>query len=501
MTLAIVERFRRLPPGARRQCLDGLATGALTDVRHHFDFWAHDYQRVTPEEIADNRLVLFTGPRGQGKTEAAVQTFVREILAERAVRPRIFAASEADVDKVVVHGVSGIMQTLPKNERPKWLSSEGPAGVLRWRNGVEVLCFSANVADAAVAHAGDLDLYDDVAKWPKTKAATAWAHARLSCRIGYACGLVATTRRGTTLLRKLLDGQLEGVLVKRPTDLRCNRFNLSEKLYRGLVAELGGTDLLRQELYDEDISSTSPFAGLDFDAPPIRVLEVKRDDLAEVAVGVDPSDGKGGDHDEWGIGAAGRRTDRHVVALDDASGSYDDDEAATKVLELCERWGARVIVVESNRGLARVSSVLRAAHYRRRWEAGDKGPLVPLPEIVAVTARDGKVLRAGPLRRLYLEGVLHHVAGLGALERQQREWDPDGPKRPRQDDRIDWLVHVVQHLAGLSAGTGVTAAEQLQGLAARTREALQRGKEGHAGQPTSARVRPGVVPRTSRRIL
>ena len=69
---------------------------------------------------------------------------------------------------------------------------------------------------------------------------------------------------------------------------------------------------------------------------------------------------------------------------------------------------------------------------------------------VGVAAREGKVPRAGPVRALYLQGMVHHVAGLGALERQQREWDPSGPKRPRQDDRIDALVHGAVYLADLN---------------------------------------------------
>jgi hypothetical protein len=147
--------------------------------------------------------------------------------------------------------------------------------------------------------------------------------------------------------------------------------------------------------------------------------------------------------------------------------------------------------------------VIKAAHYKRRWEEGDDA-VRPLPEIVGVTAKEAKKLRAGPLRALYLEGVLHHVAGLGSLERQQREWDPDGPKRPRQDDRIDAMVHAVMYLAGLEAGMGASAAEQLAGLAARTREVLQQhGSAGDRDSQSLARrqQRPGVASRAGRRVL
>lgn len=504
----LVERLRLLPPAGRAALFAelGAVPGALSDVRYDWSFWAHEHQVVTPEEIERFGLILFTGPRGTGKTEAAVHTFNREILEGRAEAPRIFAATEADADKTVVHGLSGIMRALPRDLRPRWMAGEGTAGVLRYTtfagNRVDALCFGVKSAETAVGNAGDLDLYDDYAKWGPN-AETALAHARLSCRVGYACGLMATTRRGVTLLRKLLTGDVESVLVKRPTDLRVNRFNLSPKNYRSVLAEFGTTDLVRQELEDEDVSASSPFAGLDFDAKPIRVLEINRADFVEVIVAADPADGKGGEHDDWGIGVAGRRRDGHVVAIEDATGQYDDDEAGAKILELCWRWGALKVVGEGNRGVERLRSVIRAAHLARQLEAAQRGEErpKPMPELVPVTAREGKKLRAGPLRGLYIAGTLHHTAALGALERQQREWDPDGPKRPRQDDRIDWLVHAVHHLADLGDAAGNNAAEQLDGLAEKVRE-LGRGGRGEMRRPSPmADVMGGMGARAASRPM
>ena len=101
---------------------------------------------------------------------------------------------------------------------------------------------------------------------------------------------------------------------------------------------------------------------------------------------------------------------------------------------------------------------------------------IPMPTFVPIQAKERKKLRAGPLRVLYLQGTLHHVQGLRTLEKQQREWKPDAPKRPRQDDRIDWLVHVVLHLADL-ANLGVGAGRQLAGLAEATDRALKGGRK------------------------
>lgn len=503
----LADRLRALPPEDRAAVFDAVETelgvGALHDVRYDFEgFWLRDHQIVTEEELSPPDaqppgLVVFTGPRGDGKTMAAITLFDRLIRQGKAERPRLFAATEGDVDKVVVHGVSGIMSLYSKRDpnRPIWIAGEGPAGVLRYPGGVEVLCFSAKVSEGAVAHAGDLDLYDDVAKWG-ARAFDAWAHARASCRIGMALGVVATTRRGTHLLRRLLKDDLEGVLIKRGGDLEANRFNLSEKMYNQRRKELGENDFVRQEFDDEDISASSPFVGFDFDSAPIRILSAPREDFTEIIVAVDPADGKGGDHDEWGIGAAGRRHDRHVVALEDASGSYDEDEAAAEALRLCEAWGATTIIAENNR-CKHVRAALRAAHFQRELEAmrfDERDAPRPLPKIVGVNAKDGKALRAGPLRVLYAQGTLHHVAGLRLLEKQQREWDPDGPRRPRQDDRIDWLVHAVHYLADLGALGGVRI-EHVAGIADRvrkmqgapsTKNQLQKSDKVPAGDPRSS---------------
>jgi hypothetical protein len=67
------------------------------------------------------------------------------------------------------------------------------------------------------------------------------------------------------------------------------------------------------------------------------------------------------------------------------------------------------------------------------------------------------------VRTLYLDGLVQHLPALGeldrrgieprSLEKQMREWDPEAPRRPRADDRIDALVHALTWLAPI-AGKG-----------------------------------------------
>lgn len=475
--LAPVDRLRLLAPTMRRRLFDrlGRTPGALADVRHEWErFWARPEQVISTSDIESHGLIVVVGKRGEGKTRTIVETFIREVDEGRATRPRIFAASEADVESAVVHGASGILTCLPPEAKRRWIwiADKGPAGVIRVRTkvgtDVDIVCFTAKSPEGAVSHAGDLDLYDDIAKWG-VHATTTFFHARASCREGYACGLVATTKRGTSLLRKLLEGKPEHVLV-RELQIGSNRGNLNARHAAQMKAELGdvAADLYRQDMENEDVSAQSPFADLPWDR--VHLFEVR--DIEETVVAVDPADGKGGTHDEWGIGAVGRRADRHVVALEDASGSYSDAEAGEVILDLCERRGAWRIAAEANRG-PRVVSVIRAAHFARELRRRDldaDAERRPMPEVVPVIAREGKVLRAGPVRTLYLDGLLHHAPGLDvldrrggearSLEKQMREWDPSAPKRPRSDDRIDWLVHGVVYLADLAGKPGQSTAAE-----------------------------------------
>lgn len=496
---ALVDRLRALPPVERRHVYESLerefGLAPFLDVdRDREGFWYRDAQVVTDEELRRKKLVLFVGDRGDGKTDAAMNLFDRLIREGRARMPRMFAANSGDIGDILINGPSGLLSLYDRDDpkRPRWYPNEGNHGVVRYPNGVRVVCFSAEVKKGAVGHGGDVDFYDDVTKWAGKE--TAWNHARTSCREGLGLGIVATSAgEGEQQLWDLIEGKAETAttLIKRLSGekadppVRPNLFNLSYRYYEQMLEELGDTDFYRREMLGENVSASSPFTGLDFDSAPIRVVAPSSSQIAKVAVAVDPADGKGGSHDEWGIGAAARLHDGHVVALDDASGSYDDDEAAAEAIRLCELWGATEIVVENNRGAKRVQNAIAAVYYRRELEVErSEGAMasIPMPKIIPIQAKDGKVLRAGPLRVMYLQGTLHHVQGLRELERQQREWKPDGPKRPRQDDRIDWWVHVVLHLADL-ARLGAGAARQLAGLAEATDKALQGGRKLAEGAP------------------
>jgi phage terminase large subunit-like protein len=453
--LAPADAFRDLPRRMREHYYAAAPPGALAAVHYDPAWWLRPDQRPPPPED-DYGILVFRGNRGTGKTEAAIYYFAGEIHAGRARDPAIVVGTGKNDPAALA---KRFQRALAPRLRPRYEKSTGPAGTFYFPGPdgeVEVPVFSSAAPEALPMNNFDLAFADDIAKWGPHAEQT-WNHLRACVRIGVARIVVATTARGTKLLlRRLLGGNMEGVVIRRPPvkdgrpDAWANRRNLNAKQLARAVADARGTRFGREEHDDEDTASNSPFDGLDFDSDDstIRVKVVRREEFEEIIVAADPAEGKGGDHDEWGIGAAGRRPDGDVVGLEDGSGEMDDAEAGERVLALCERWGATKIVCEKNRG-ERVFTIIRAAWNARR-AGGRQGKLAALPELIGVTARDQKRLRAGELRPLYLSGLLHHGPGMVPVERQAREWDPDAPRRPRVDDRIDWWVHAVHYLARLA---------------------------------------------------
>lgn len=461
--LAAADAFRDLPRAMREHYYATAPPGSLAAVQHDPEWWLRPDQKPPPPED-DYGILVFRGNRGTGKTEAAIHYFAGEIRAGRFCDPAIVVGTgKQDAPQLAKR----FLRALAPAHRPRFDKSVGAAGTFFFPGPdglVEVPVFSAAAPESIVMNNFDGLFADDIAKWgPHAEAC--WNHARACVRIGVARIVVATTRRGTALLKRLLSGNMAGVVIRRPPmvagkpDAWVNRRNLNAKQLARAVADMKGTRFGREEYDDEDTAGNSPFGEpVNFDTAPTRVLEVHREDFEEVVIAVDESGGKGGDHDEWGIGAAGRLADHggnggsapgdHVVGLEDGSGEYDDDEAGEKILKLAEGWGATRIVCETNRG-ERVYTVIKSA-WRRRLAEGRQGKLLALPELVGVVAKDQKRIRAGELRPLYLGGLLHHGPGMAPMETQAREWDPDAPKRPRQDDRIDWWVHAVHYLARLA---------------------------------------------------
>ncbi len=487
MTLATVDRVRRLSRAQRRELyarLRALGPGAIASRRWKWrEFWARPDQLVAPEDLRA-KLVVFIGLRGEGKTRAAVEFFIAEIIAGRCKRPRIIAAKESDVWGVVIHGESGIAACLPPWVPVTYVptSDEAPAGVV-WIAGVKVACFGAHDEESTTAYAGDLDLYDDTSKWGP-RGARAFKTARISCRSGRGIGIVATTSGGLRYLRRTMQKtpelRSELVCIKQ-APARANANNLTAGYHARITAEQGD-----DALDDEEIDMGSPFAETKFDE--IRAPALPRD-LKRVLVSIDPATSSATHSCE--VGMVGQALDvRDVVyAVKDASRVCSAEVWPGVAWDLLDELRALAppgcrfgFLVETNKGGNQPAALLRQEEKIRKGRRGE--PMTSGVEIIEVYAAKSKAGRATQIPRLIPSGQLRHLHGLEKLEAALKKLADDGAKL----DNADAYVHGVVELAQLGAATpedaAAVAAEQCA-LAAGMNEAL-RGRAPGAGPVPAA---------------
>lgn len=452
---ALADRLRDLPPLTRKAIYEDViarAPGGLGATRYAWrEMWARADQLVDWD--AQWSIFAWVGGRGSGKTRSACEAFIEAIRTGLATSPLIVAATNGDISGTIVDGLSGFMACCPPDFLPVFTASKEAGGVLTFPNGVKARCFSADAPERIRGANADLAWFDDLAAWPPHHAELAWKNARGAIRVGISRLLISTTKRGMGVLRNLLGGNLKGVEL-RFAQTKDNKNNLSRNFLVDTMAEFEGTDYGREEFDNEDVEDNklSPFSGFDFGSPPIRVPFIDREKLVRVIVSVDPSDSAGPRSDECGIGVMGIDQAGHIYALEDLSDVLDGDVWGDRVIDACTRWDADAIVAETQRNKDKVLSQINSCYYKGRLQRDESGVGAP-PEIIGVMAKEGKVPRATDMRSLYAKGMLHHVPGLAKLEAQQRAWDAalsaKATRKPRIDDRIDWLVHGATYLAKL----------------------------------------------------
>lgn len=443
---AVVDLIRALPRDERLRLYLALPPGALASQRYRPEFWARPEQALPlTEELAT--IEVARGGRGSGKTWWAVQLFNREILAGRARRPRIIAATDAAVLSTVIDGPSGIRTWLPPDVRPTFTRSTGYAGTLYYPSvGVTVLCCSAQKPGQAVGQGCDLTLADDPAGWIESNgenlAEKTFRQARVSNREARGqglgpCMIVPTTKRGVSFLRRLLTpGQMAGIRLRKLGETKDNT-NLSPQYIRDTIVDLEseGDDWAAEELRDED-RDEAPGALWKRNWIDSRRV-VGPPDLERVVVAVDPADDGRENNDATGISVAALGFDGRLYVLADYTAKLSADQWPAIVAWAFRYHKADAIVAEVQRSKSLVRRLLHI-----------EAPNVPLVEVDALR---GKHLRAEPLVLAYRDGRVSHVIDGPQLSRARMVktdvpvYDPaSGRRDPKamawQRDRRSWLT-------------------------------------------------------------
>lgn len=418
--LADLEAIDRLPGGS-----------------HILDWYAQARkEQLWP--LGDWFVWLLLGGRGGGKTRSVVEATIDRVFQGYTERGALVARTSADARDVLVEGESGIMAKAPDDFRPRYEPSKRR---LTWPNGALTTLYSADEPDLLRGPQHDFAVVDELATWSHLEA---WSNLLLGLRLGADPRvIVATTPRPTPLIRQLAKDPRTVISVMTTYD---NLVNLSPTFRAQVLERYEGTRLGRQELYGEILEDVEgalwnlkQLEDCQVVKPPQRrFLQdndwVYVDDLARVAVGVDPAATSGPDSDETGIIVAAKGADGRGYVLADRTCRLSPDGWGHRVIRALLDFAADCIVLETNQGGEMAEAVIRTA-------AQAMG--VPMPRIRKVHAAQAKRLRAEPVAALYEQGRVSHLRGLEALEGEQVTFTTDSGFSP---DRVDALVHVMTEL-------------------------------------------------------
>lgn len=471
MTLALVDRLRALPAEDRQRILGSFSARQLAALRYAWrGFWARPDEREPGASEGRGQVPppgewtwwCCIGGRAGGKTRACAEWVHEQAMTQgRGLVIHLVGQTIEDAQETMVEGESGLLATAPPWAGLDWKVSKG-GGTLRWRSGARARVFGADKPSKGRGPQCSLLWLDDPAAWgPHGKAVLdqlLFGFRRRKPDGSQPQGAVSSTPIDSEVLRFFLestDGARKSRVVFSRSTTDENRANLASSFFDETLAEFAGTELEQQERFGlADLSSSrKTFAGVRFDAAPVRITTAPLGDIIAIAVWVDPALSTSTRACEVGLVVSGLTRAGHVIALEDRSRVMSAELWPDVVLDAVEAWSGVAPVhagTEVNRGGNMPEALIRSAEKVRRLQAGMPG--VSILEIRTAFADRNKGQRAAPLGRLYRAGQLHHVPGLVELERQLRALDEtNAPNRDRADA---WVYSVLDLALGAYAVGG-----------------------------------------------
>lgn len=404
----------------------------LAFVLNDWLVWARDDQLPPAAGTAgkDWRVWLILGGRGAGKTRAGAEWVRAKALglAPLAERPaeRIALVGEtiADVRRVMIEGVSGLLSVHSEDERPRFEVSKGQ---LVWPNGTVAEIFSAESPDGLRGPQFAAAWCDELCKWRHAEAT--WDMLQFALRLGVQPqAVVTTTPRPLPLLKAIM---ADGATVTTRAATADNADNLAPSFVAEMQRRYEGTALGRQELFGEVLEELSGGLWRRDWIDDQRLAEAPK--LRSVVVAVDPPVTATVASDACGIVVAGLAEDGRVYVVDDRTlQGREPNVWARAVRAAYDDHQADRVVAEVNQGGDLVVTLLRQI---------DRA----MP-VRTVRATRGKWLRAEPVAALYAEGRVVHAGRFVALEEQMCAFGADGRASGRSPDRLDALVWAVTDL-------------------------------------------------------
>lgn len=430
------ETLRQLPAERVKELFEQLGPQKVEELKHDWHFWARDNQ-LEPEDSSWNVWFLNCG-RGFGKTRTGVE-WVREQVKRGVKRIAAVAATNSDIERVMVKGESGFLSVCWKGDKtykgkkmgfPEWSPTKR---TLTWENGAKVEFYSAEEPERLRGPQFEIAWCDELAAWNKDD--DTWSMLQFCLRLGkHPRIVVTTTPKPTKLVRKILKDDKTHVTTGSTFD---NSANLAGTYLEAVKEQYEGTRLGRQELYAEVLEEAQ---GALWNTDMLDACTIKQEqvpDLSRIVVAIDPAVTANKESDMTGIVVAGIDVNGIAYVLGDYTDRLSPQGWAAKAIELYHKYEADRIVAEVNQGGDMVKTTIHG-----------EDETVPFR---AVRASRGKYARAEPISALYERGLVKHVANpedgatLNELETQMRTWEPLGSIG--SPDRLDALVWALTDLS------------------------------------------------------
>jgi phage terminase large subunit-like protein len=430
------DTLRKLPKAKVDELFKQLGPKKVEELKHTWSFWARDNQ-LEPEDNGWNVWMVNAG-RGFGKTRCGVE-WVRENVKRGVKRIAAVAATNSDIERVMVKGESGFLSVCWAGDKtyagkkmgyPEWSPTKR---TLTWENGAQVQFFSAEEPERLRGPQFELAWCDETAAWNKDM--DTWDMLQFCMRLGkHPRIMVTTTPKPTKLIRKILKDPKTVVTSGSTFD---NAANLASTYLEAVRSQYEGTRLGRQELYAEVLEEAE---GALWTTDMLDQASVKHEDvphLNRIVVALDPAVTSNAESDMTGIVVAGIDVNGKAYVLGDYTDRLSPQGWASKAISLYHQYNADRIVAEVNQGGDMVKQTIHG-----------EDETIPYK---AVRASRGKYARAEPISALYERGLVKHVvnppdgASLNELETQMRTWEPLGSIG--SPDRLDALVWALTDLS------------------------------------------------------
>lgn len=441
MTLTAAQ-LKELPAEDVKTALSQLSAQQLEELQYDYRFWARDKQ-IAPK--GDWGVWFINAGRGFGKTWTGVQ-WVREQVKNGHKRIAAVAATNSDIERVMVKGDSGFLALCSKYDKdksgkvigyPLWSPTKR---TLTWHKDgdhskpeiARVEFYSAQEPERLRGPQFHAAWCDELAAWAYDQ--DTWDMLNFGLRLGKHPKIcVTTTPKSTVLVRSLLKDPKTVIT----TGSSYENENLPDTFFDKLRDQYEGTRLGRQEIYAEVLLEND---GALWTADMIDACQISRDDLPEIVrkvVAVDPAVSSNVESDSTGMVVAGIDINGKAYILGDYTLKASPETWANKAVELYHLFECDRIVYESNQGKDLIPSLFKTID-----------PNLPLKGVHASSA---KIARAEPVSALYEQGKVYHVrnpedpsASLTELETQMTTYEPMG--RYKSPDRYDAMVWSITEL-------------------------------------------------------